>query len=110
MQTRSTEDSLNLSKLFKRLPIATAVAGAIAYLPAHQASAQEAEIEFLKKDRIDADRREQIMSRALNNEMAMQEWKRRENSRRRECISSLKYFTKPDHSTIKIKSMYLLMS
>ena len=45
MQTRSTEDSLNLSKLFKRLPIATAVAGAIAYLPAHQASAQEAEIE-----------------------------------------------------------------
>ena len=43
MQTRSTEDSLNLSKLFKRLPIATAVAGAIAYLPAHQASAQEQE-------------------------------------------------------------------
>ena len=45
MQTRSTKDSLNLSKLFKRLPIATAVAGAITYLPAHQASAQEAEIE-----------------------------------------------------------------
>ena len=45
MQTRSTKDSLNLSKIFKRLPIATAVAGAIAYLPAHQASAQEAAIE-----------------------------------------------------------------